>query len=250
MRKFLLPLIFISNVNLNSQTIKGKWLFENTFGNVYNNEADWEVKNQSKINKYNDKIFEINVDINAAFLPIKNLAVGTGLYSYFTQIISNGFSSSGNKIAEGSFKNYELLAVPFVRYYLNPDSKSSLYFQLGAGGGGDIVSNNDYTNYYETGGIYSKSSYNITDHSIFTLQVNVGLNYFFNEYIAFNTCVGFNYTSVKYTDNVASNYPLVPSSSPQVYYLSSNQKIILWRFGFTVMLGKKKEKPVAPTKGA
>lgn len=179
--------------------------------------------------------------MNTAYLIRKNFAIGTGLFSYYTQITSLGYSESNNKIAEGKFKSYLLLGVPFLRYYLNPDSKSSLYIQLGAGGGKYIYYNSDYTRYYETGEIYTKSSYNYIDHRIVSIQSFIGLNHFFNENIAFNTGVGFNYAKVEYTNYVINNYPITPNSGTQTFALSSKQKIILWRFGFTFVLGKDKE---------
>ncbi len=239
MRNFVLLLCLATQ--LHSQTYKGKWLFENTFGNVRSNEAEWKEKYLSSTYTFNDKLFSLSVDLNTAYFVKKNIAVGTGLYSDYSKVSSNGYSEQGNKIAEGHYTDLTFLAVPFIRYYVHPNSKSSLYIQGGAGGGGNLIHVNESTNYYETGLIYTKYANRFIDHRIVTAQALAGLNYFFNEYVAFNTAVGFNYTTIEYTDEVTSDYPLVTNSASRQFNFTSTQKIISWRIGFTFFVGKKKE---------
>ncbi len=241
MRNFVL-LLFLAT-QLNAQTYKGKCLFENTFGNIRSNEAEWIQKYQTWTYTFNDKLFSLSADLNTAYFVKKDIAIGTGLYSDYSQVSSKGYSQNGNKIAEGSYKSFTFLAVPFVRYYVHPNSKSSLYIQAGAGGGGNLIHVNESTNYYETGIVYTKYANKFLDHRIITVQALAGLNYFFNEYVAFNTGVGFNYTTVEYTDEVTSNYPLINNPGAQRYAFTSNQKIISWRLGFTFFMGHKKEVP-------
>ena len=241
MKNYLIVFAFLHCILMHSQTQKGRWLFENTFGNFSSNDATWEQLHQGTLYTFDDKITQLNIDLNTGFFAHKKLVIGVGLYSNYSQVTSIGYYNGGNKIAEGNSKACLLIGAPFVRYYLNPDAKSSLYVQIGGGGGGYIFNTSKSTQYYETGTVYTKFEHQYSDHRVLTLQSFVGINHFFNEYVAFNTGVGFNYTKVEYTDLVSYNYPIVNNPGTQSFMLKSKQKILLWRFGFSIFLGKKKE---------
>lgn len=241
MRNCLTLLAFLTSTILTSQTQKGNWFFENTLGNFYTNNSEWNQLYNGKTYTFNNKSSQLGMDLNTGYLVHKKLAIGAGLFANYEQSSYTGYSQTGSKIGEGSFKSCELLGVPFLRYYFNPGAKSNFYAQVGAGGGGYVFYKGASTEYYESGQVYTKYDHQFSDHHIFVVQVFLGVYHFLNDNVTFNTGVGFNYAKVEYDDEVSSNYPIVTNSSTQLFTHSSKQKILLWRFGFTIYLVKKKE---------
>lgn len=222
-----------------AQIKKGLWLVDAGIGNF----GFGKGKSQD-VKPYNgDK--SISSDFQISFYPrigyfvSKKIAVGSGLYFYYSNSKSEYIV---NYEVNSKYKNINssLSISPFIRYYIPlKNEMTNFYFHIGGGYGFTILSKGDATYYLQNGEENGKVSYS-NHYNNFFGEGSVGLNQFINTHIALNASIGYSYSQYKSTSNGSYSFNNATTNhNESKWYMESNS--IMWNIGLSIFISKNKD---------
>lgn len=230
--KLLFAICFLS-LKINCQIQKGNYFIEPNVSSLKLSKIFNLDKSESTNVKYESKVFSFSLIPKIGYFISNRSIIGIsfGSNNVFSEI--NYFNLANNISSTINSKSIKINLSPFFRQYLNKDMKYKLYVEISCGVGQNLLRTDKAIYYNEDKNIYliSKSKYNgyfYSGESLF------GLNYFFNEKIAFNVSVGYNFTKEKLTKNVIDDFTISNfTNNSQIKYNTINHSIV-WLTGFNI----------------
>lgn len=223
---------------LKAQTQKGSWFAEGNLGNVNLSNNKDESTFGSNFWKSENKGYFISLYPRIGYYINDNLVLGTTLNFNYQSNKYKFYWNNGVKSYDGIRYGSSIGLSPFLRYYFTKNSNNRFYGQLGGGINIDMYRNDEGTTFYETGDI-SGTYKNSSNGQGVTGEALIGFNHFFNNNVAFNSSIGYNYVKKMLSTISNSTYGGI-TNAPQV---TKNTNVIgnfIWNFGFTIIIAGKK----------
>ncbi len=238
---YLAIICFIVNMaaqTLNAQIQKGNWLVEGNLGNIVFSNNTQKSGTSPATTTTETRNYAISLYPRLAYLLTDNLALGATLSLGYQQYNFDYYASNALKTFDGKSNSAYAGLSPFLRYYFGKNSKNRFYAQAGAGFSIDLLRKDDSKGYDAAGNITSTNK-NTSDGQSFFGQAGIGFHHFFNEKVAFNSFIAYDYGKKTQNTTATATYPAgAPSLQKYSYsYLTGN---LVWNFGLTVFLSGKK----------
>ncbi|MES2516435.1 MAG: hypothetical protein V4580_19945 [Bacteroidota bacterium] len=245
LRAFLaLITLFSFNQVTNAQSFKGKWLLEGNLGNIHLSKDKTTQSSYPSTYVYITKRFSGSVDQRIGYFVNNAVALGIGVNYGTSYEKSNSDHVAGIGYSNTSLKVGTLGLIPFIRCYLSgKNSNNKLYVQV-EGNYNRALFNTQTLAYYKPNGNLDNTQKRTTNSSAYGGAVLIGFNHFFNEYLAFNTNIGYGHQRSKLVQlTEVTFYPggFTGNSGYSEKTVSNN---LLWNFGFTFVLGGKHKEEI------
>ncbi|MCW3105069.1 MAG: hypothetical protein JWO09_3509 [Bacteroidetes bacterium] len=226
-----------------AQPEKGDRIFEGSIGNLSYTMNKPDVTYNPYYTNYRSYDLRASIYPGIGYFFSDRLAGGFVLDgSYSNSSTQSDWILSQNNAINNRFVSFNLLIVPYCRYYFAGKKTNRFYAELHFGGGGGISDSRSETTYSSTNnGVTRFHSHGINNQ--WTTGLMIGFNHFFTKNIAFQTVIGPDYTVLHGTVNYS--YYANPAQSLDIINGNLN---FSWKFGFSILLPSKKKKD-APAAG-
>ncbi len=218
-----------------AQVKKGMWMLETSLGNLNyvnsSNEGRWS-NNYTK-----EESIQIGIYPKAGYLLTDNLMLGSSLnFQYSSNSSENRFKYTASYVS-GEGVSFNAGLGPFLRYYLPGKDRNRFYIQ--GGFDYDLILKNNYisTSFDDNEVEIFHTKYLVTGYS-YKASAIIGFNHFFNDAVAFNTTLGYQYES-RYS-RTSTQISGISIEQPLIEFTTKYNRLI-WNAGISIFLTCRKE---------